>query len=91
MVCDYQEQEYKIAINSINESNITELGPFYHRGPGTVHHDITSLIRDEEYSLQVTVFAYLNSTVSCNVSFGKVVVIIKLKLVTIVLLHRYWL
>ena len=77
MICDYQDQEYMISIDSMNESNITELGPFYHRGPGTVHHDTTSknLIKDEEYSVQVTVYGYLNSTVSSNASFGKVSVV----------------
>ena len=62
----------------MNKSNITELGPFYHRGPGAVHHDITSknLMRDEEYSVQVIVFAYLNSTVSTDASFGKVLYLV---------------
>ena len=65
-ICYYQDLNYTIIIGGINESDIVELGPFYHQGPGSVQHDIESvkLIRNKEYSVTIVVSTYYNSTFS---------------------------
>ena len=64
-VCSFQELNYTISINDVNGSIVTELGPYHLLGPRfseILHHDISSrLLRDEEYSLMVTlaIFSYV--------------------------------
>ena len=60
--CDYQELNYTIIFDSVNESRIIEEGPFYHRGPGTLMHDVVSdkLVRGEEYSVYGMISDYSN-------------------------------
>ena len=61
----------------MNESSITELGPFHQQGSGIVNHEIVSdrIIKDEEYSVRVVLFTYLHTVVSKNYSFGMSVAI----------------
>ena len=72
MICDYQDVNYTIIVDSMNESNIIELGPYHHRGSGTVKHDVMSdrLIRDKEYSVKVVLFTYIYMVMSRNYSFS---------------------
>ena len=72
MICDHQEVNYTIIVDGINDTNIVELGPFYHLGSGMVQHDLVSsrLVRDEEYSVRVMLFTYSHTVTSHNHSFG---------------------
>ena len=72
MICDHQDVNYTIIIDSMNESSIIELGPFHQQGPGTVNHEIVSnkIIKDEEYSVKVILFTSLHTVVSKNYSLG---------------------
>ena len=76
MICDYQEVNYTIIVDAINDTNIIELGPFYHLGSGIVQHDLVSsrLVRDEEYSVRVILFTYSRTVTSHNHSFSMLVV-----------------
>ena len=79
-MCDYQELNYTIIFDSINESSLMEEGPFYHRGPGTLMHDIVSdkLVRDEEYSVYAVISDYSNPNSTRRTQnesyFGKLII-----------------
>lgn len=77
MICDHQEVNYTIIVDTINDTNIIELGPFYHLGSGMVQHDLVSsrLVRDEEYSVIVILFTYSHTVISRNHSFSMSVVV----------------
>ena len=73
MICDYQNVNYTITFDGRNESSIIELGPFHHRGSGTVKYDIVSdeLIKGENYSVRFILSTSLSSVTSQNYSFGR--------------------
>ena len=77
MICDYQEVNYTIIVDTINDTNLIKLGPFYHLGSGMVQHDLVStrLVRDEEYSVKVILFTYSHTVTSHNHSFSMSVVV----------------
>jgi hypothetical protein len=60
----------------MNESSITELGPFHQQGSGRVDHEVVSdrIIKDEEYSVRIVLFTYLYTVKSKNYSFGMSIV-----------------
>ena len=71
-ICSYQELNYTIIVDDVNGSTVSELGPFYHLGPGSVKHEITSgLVRDEEYSVGIRVATPFHVVTSYNHFFGK--------------------
>ena len=70
-ICSYQELNYTVIIDIVNGSTTTELGPFYHLGPGIVKHVTSKLLRDEEYSVRVLVATFSHVVTSYNHFFGK--------------------
>ena len=77
MICDHQDINYTIIVDSMNETNIVEAGPFCRVGPGKVQHDIVSerLMRDEEYSVRVILVTYSHTVTSNNYSFSTLVAV----------------
>ena len=61
MICDHQDINYTIIIDSMNESSIAELGPFHQQGSGRVDHEVVSdrIIKDEEYSARIVIYIHL--------------------------------
>lgn len=61
MICDHQDINYTIIIDSMNESSITERGPFHQQGSGRVDHEVVSdrIIKDEEYSARIVLYSLI--------------------------------
>ena len=74
LLCSFQELNYTITINDVNGSIVIELGPYHLLGSGSsdiLHHDISSrLLRDEEYSLMVTLATFSYVITSDSHYFG---------------------
>lgn len=78
LICPHQMVNYTISIinETVNRSDhsirYTSYGPYFHLGPGTASHAITSgLERDKEYSAMVNIWVERIVIQSHEVLFGK--------------------
>ena len=75
-LCSLQELNYTILISDVNGSIIAESGPYHQLGSelkisGIAYHDVSSgLLRNEEYSLNVSVVTFACVSTSDSYYFG---------------------
>ncbi len=79
-MCSYQQVNYTIIVEEeVGDApaamNVVLNGPHYHRGPGTVSHQILSgLENDRVYSARVQVNHFTGITESTKHFFGKFII-----------------
>lgn len=71
MICDYQELSFTIFVTNGNQ-NVTQLGPYHHRGPDAISQTISSgLETGNEYRLWASVQLITGPVTSDELTFGK--------------------
>jgi hypothetical protein len=78
-ICNFQELNYTVLISDVNGSVIAEFGPYRQLGSeldmtGIVYHEVSSgLLKNGEYSLNVTFVTFTCVSTSDNYYFGIVI------------------
>lgn len=76
MICDYQELSFTILVAN-DSHNVTQLGPYQHRGPDAISLTISSGLEiGKEYSLWASVELITGTVTSDEQTFGKYMYIV---------------